>query len=137
MSLKVKKNQKELVNDRTYKAGEIIPPLNENEEQRLLNLGVCELSADLPLPHAVEGDHGQDDGDKRAGGPSGEDQLPLDEKTNPVLTVEQFAELKADEQKAHLKALGIDPAGKEDERIVQYEDWYAEQLPEGELNVHL
>lgn len=131
MSLKVKKNQKVLVNDRTYKAGEIIPPLNENEEQRLLTLGVCELAADLPSPHAVEGDHGQD------GDPSDEGKLPLDEKTGLVLTVEQFAELKADEQKAHLKALGIDPAGKEDERIVQYEDWYAEQLPEGELNVHL
>lgn len=45
-----------------------------------------------------------------------------------VLSVEDFEKLKADDQKERLKALAIDPAAKEEERIKQYEAWYADQV---------
>lgn len=45
-----------------------------------------------------------------------------------VLSVEGFSELKADEQKERLKALAIDPAAKEEDRIGQYEEWFADQV---------
>ncbi|GIO39067.1 hypothetical protein J41TS12_39280 [Paenibacillus antibioticophila] len=125
MSLKVKKNHNVLVEDRTYRAGEIIPSLDEKEEKRLLNLDVCELAPDLPS--SIQGT-GKDK-DSNNG-----DQLPPDEV---ILTIEQFAELKADEQKARLKKLEIEPEGKAEDRIAQYEDWYAQQLPAGDLNAQL
>lgn len=107
MSVKVKKNNKVLAGGRTYKAGEIVLGLDEQEQKRLVKLGVCEWGPDI------------DDG--------GVD-LPLSGLVGLALTVEQFAELKADEQKAKLKALEIEPASKEEERIAQYEEWLSEQV---------
>lgn len=40
----------------------------------------------------------------------------------------EFGELIASEQKSKLKGLGIDPAGREEERVAQYEEWYEEQI---------
>ncbi|MEK3873726.1 MULTISPECIES: hypothetical protein [unclassified Paenibacillus] len=133
MSLKVKKYNKVLAGDRMYKAGEIIPPLDETEEQRLLELGVCELAPDIrPAQTGLAND---EDSMVNPPGLAVGGQLPL---VGLVLSVEEFAELKADEQKAHLKALTIEPAGKEEDRIAQYEEWYANQLPlDGDLNVQL
>ncbi|MDU5945824.1 hypothetical protein NYE69_28385 [Paenibacillus sp. FSL R5-0527] len=106
-------------NGKSYKPGDIVPDLTEEEYDRLIRLGDGEpLEGQSVNPPGLA-----------VGG-----QLPL---VGLVLSVEQFADLKADEQKAHLKALEIDPAGKEEERIVQYEEWYASQLPEDELNVQL
>ncbi|MGG3504762.1 hypothetical protein ABES58_04675 [Paenibacillus lautus] len=103
-----------LVDDGTkiYGYGEIVPGLSEKEARRLIKTGLCEaiLSEEEPsIP---------DD--------SLFPQLPL--QGNVILSIEDFAELKADDQKSHLKALEIEPAGKEEDRIAQYEEWYAEQV---------
>ena len=106
-------------NGKNYAPGDIVPDLTKEEYERLIRLGdgePLEGQAVNPPGLAVGG------------------QLPLG---GLVLSVEEFAELKADEQKAHLKALTIEPAGKEEERIAQYQEWYASQLPEDELNVQL
>ncbi len=109
-------------NGKSYKPGDIVPDLTEEEYDRLIRLGdgePLEGQAVNPPGLAVGG------------------QLPLP-LVGLVLSVEQFADLKADEQKAHLKALEIDPAGKEEERIAQYEDWFEEQIAAaGDLNVQL
>jgi hypothetical protein len=52
-------------------------------------------------------------------------------------TIEEFSELKAEEQKAILADLGFEPGSNKEERIAQYEDWYAQQLPADDLNVQL
>ncbi|GIO33119.1 hypothetical protein J2TS6_42600 [Paenibacillus albilobatus] len=54
------------------------------------------------------------------------DQLPIASDTIP--SPEEFADLPAAGQKERLKALEIDPASKEEDRIEQYEDWYFEQV---------
>ncbi|MNO15514.1 hypothetical protein D3C76_51800 [compost metagenome] len=54
-----------------------------------------------------------------------------------VISVEQFEDLKADDQKALLKALEIDPDNKGENRIVQYEDWFAEQVHAGDQDDQL
>lgn len=62
-----------------------------------------------------------DDDDK-----SSLDVLPLNGGT--ILSPDDFAELRADDQKDHLKALKIDPASKAEDRFEQYEEWYFEQV---------
>lgn len=44
-----------------------------------------------------------------------------------VLPVSGFTDLPASDQKELLKSIEIDPAGKVDERIIQYEEWFVEQ----------
>ncbi len=46
------------------------------------------------------------------------------DEEDSLLTVAEFAKLKADEQKAQLEGLEIEPAAKAEERIAQYLDWY-------------
>ncbi|WP_110933817.1 hypothetical protein [Paenibacillus bouchesdurhonensis] len=133
MRLKVKENQKVLTGGRTYKSGEIIPKLDEVEERRLLSLGVCEAAPDI---QPVDNDE-----EKGSPGTVPEPDSNLDNGQLPLfglpLSVEQFAKLKADEQKARLKELEIDPSGKEEERVARYEEWYHNQLTNGDLNVQL
>lgn len=133
MSIKVKKN-KVLTGGREYKAGEIIPGLETNEERRLVSLGVCEWAPDFEnVSDKVDGQNNEGGQSSITGGSDlvNGDQLPL---KGLILTVEDFAELKADEQKAHLKALKIEPAGKEEERVAQYEEWYADQVAAADNN---
>lgn len=134
MSLKVKKNHKVLTGGRTFKAGEIIPALEDQEEQRLINLGVCEWAPDLE-PEGIRIPASDQSGNDDPTGAS--NQLPLSGIVGVVLTVEQFAELPAQEQKDRLKALEINPADRKEDRVAQYEDWYAQQLPAGDLDVKL
>lgn len=124
MSVKVKKNKVQ-AGGRVYQVGEIIPDLDEKEEQRLITLGVCEAAPSLAEPKQ-----------EPAGTSTDSDVLDLPLK-GLVLTVEQFAELKADEQKAHLKSLGIDPAGKEEDRVAQYDEWYTSQVTDGGSDAQL
>ncbi|SFA91648.1 hypothetical protein SAMN05216312_102221 [Cohnella sp. OV330] len=61
-------------------------------------------------------------------------------KDNPIvsdlLTLEAFEKLKAPEQNELLKSVGIEPASREPERILQYTTWYAEKAQEnGTANV--
>lgn len=58
----------------------------------------------------------------------GNDEAGLPIAGGIVISVSDFAEKTAPEQKDYLKALQIDPAGKEEDRIAQYEEWYAEQV---------
>ena len=124
MSVKVKKN-KVLAGGRVYQVGEMIPGLDEKEEKRLITLGVCEAAPSLAEPKQ-----------EPAGTSTDSDVLDLPLK-GLVLTVEQFAELKADEQKAHLKSLEIDPAGKEEDRVAQYDEWYTSQVTDGGSDAQL
>lgn len=93
-------------NGKSYKKGEVVTGLSKKEYDRLviLKAGV-----------EVEGQE------------VSEDDFDQDEYEN-ILTVEGFRELKADDQKRHLKSLEIEPAGNEDGRIQQYEDWFTEQV---------
>lgn len=109
-------------NGEDFKSGDTISGLSEKEYKRLLDLGVAE---EVEAAEEVNQPSNLIDGGN----------LPL---AGLILTVEQFSELKADDQKTHLKALEIDPASKEEDRIAQYEEWYAEKLavasdPDGQL----
>ncbi|WP_160044703.1 hypothetical protein [Paenibacillus sp. USDA918EY] len=126
MSVKVKKNKVQ-ADGREYQVGEIITDLDEKEEQRLITLGVCEAAPSLAEPkQEPAGTSTETDNDAL--------NLPL---KGLVLTVEQFAELKADEQKVHLKSLEIDPAGKEEDRVAQYDEWYTSQVTDGGSDAQL
>lgn len=104
-------------NGKNYKPGDIVPDLTKEQYDRLIRLG--------------DGDPVEEQYDQSVIPPGSGDggQLPL---VGVPLSVEQFSELKADEQKARLKALEIDPAGKEEERIAQYEEWYADQVTDAD-----
>jgi hypothetical protein len=47
------------------------------------------------------------------------------------LTVDQFKDLKADNQKEYLTGLEIEPGSNEDERAAQYEEWLGQKQEEG------
>lgn len=51
-------------------------------------------------------------------------------------TVEEFSKLKADEQKALLARLNIEPGPKEEQRVEQYKNWLAKR-EEGADNAEL
>lgn len=103
-----------LHNGTDYKRGDIISGLTDEEQARLIILKTGEAVDDLS--------------EERIELVRGMDSLGLQMNRDAVLTTEQFSELKAEDQKSYLKALNIDPAGKENERIAQYEDWFAEQV---------
>lgn len=59
-----------------------------------------------------------------------------DEGNADILSPEEFENLKAPEQSELLKSVGIEPASREPERILQYTNWYAEKAQEnGTANV--
>lgn len=118
----VKALEKILHNGKNYSVGDVIPDLTEEEKARLIKLKAGEEFASDGKQEPVDPDDKDDDF-------SG---FQLNGQT--VLSVEEFSELKADEQKAHLKALMIEPAGKEEERIAQYEEWYADQVTAADNN---
>lgn len=97
-------------NGESFSPGDEISGLSTEEAERLIKLKVAEKRTG-------------DESDSDSTGPS----------RDLILSIEQFAELKADEQKDRLKGFGIDPAGKVEERIDQYEAWYNEQVA-GSLN---
>lgn len=100
-------------NGEKYKHGDEILGLTKAEAERLIKLGAAEEEGKTSYESETDKDN------------------PLfDDLTTP----EQFAKLKADEQKELLETLLIDPAGKSEDRISQYEEWYAEQWTAGGLN---
>lgn len=103
-------------NGKDYKPGEIVSGLTQEEHDRLIQLRAGE---------EVEQSSSSESWDVNQ---EINDLTSFQMNGDVVLSVEDFAELKADDQKAHLKALEIEPAGKEEDRIVQYEEWYAEQV---------
>jgi len=52
-------------------------------------------------------------------------------------TIEEFSELKAEEQKAILADLGFEPGSNKEERVAQYEAWYSQQPSDDEPNAEL
>lgn len=106
-------------NGEDYNAGDIISGLTEKEHARLILLNSGEEIAQLSTDRIQSIQENNDFAGFQLNG-------------DVVLSVEDFSELKAEEQKAHLKVLEIEPANKEEERITQYEGWYAEQVPADE-----
>lgn len=100
-------------NGQKYKHGDEIRGFTKEEAERLIKLGAAE-----------------EEGKTSYEPEANKDNPLLDDLTTP----EQFAKLKADEQKELLETLLIDPAGKAEDRIAQYEEWYAEQWPAGGLS---
>ncbi|OIB04821.1 hypothetical protein AK95_14485 [Paenibacillus sp. LC231] len=98
-----------------YKTGDVITGLSKKEYDRLINLNV---------------------GEEIDGGSEGDQEVFAGFQLNGDLlfTVDEFAGMKADDQKAHLKSLKIEPAGKEEDRIAQYEEWYADQVTADDQN---
>lgn len=94
-----------------YKPGSIVPGLTQEEYDRLIKLGDGEVPDDSRVQAADESKNSDDNDDYVI-----------------VLSVDDFSKLSAPEQKEHLKDIGFEPAGKEEDRIAQYEDWYAEQV---------
>ncbi|QGQ95860.1 hypothetical protein EHS13_13735 [Paenibacillus psychroresistens] len=89
-----------------YPAGEVIDLLSEEEEQELIDKGKAKR---VPVVYVTE------------------DSFTLDgnsQNDSDILTIQQFSDLKADEQKAQLLLLGIDPASKLDLRVQQYTQWF-------------
>lgn len=86
-------------NGKSYAEGKEIPDLTESQAKRLTELKVIEEDN-----NAVSAPEDYD-----------------------FETPEEFAKLKAEDQKERLVALKIDPAGKSEERIAQYEEWYEGQ----------
>lgn len=77
----------------------------------------------------LEEDHDDSESEsneQNQGAPDGNEGLPIIGGT--IISVSDFAEKTAPEQKDYLKALGIDPAGKVEDRVAQYEEWYLEQV---------
>lgn len=110
-------------NGKDYVTGQIIPGLTKKEYDRLI-----QLKAGEEIEHASSNETQDATQDVTQGN---NDFTGFQLNGPVVVSVEEFAGLKADEQKAHLKALKIEPAGKEDDRIAQYEEWYAEQVSAG------
>jgi hypothetical protein len=57
-------------------------------------------------------------------------EVKKDSTTNPdgdVLTLDQFVDLKANDQKDRLRSLDIDPGSNENERAAQYGGWLEQQ----------
>ncbi|MBO2943576.1 hypothetical protein JJQ72_06240 [Paenibacillus sp. F411] len=100
-------------NGKLYQHGKEILGLTEKEAQRLLELGAAEEEGDTFYE-------------------------PEPDKDNPLLndltTPEQFTKLKAEEQKEFLESLSIDPAGKAEDRVAQFEEWYTEQVTADDQN---
>ncbi|MFK4167715.1 hypothetical protein ACI2LM_15860 [Paenibacillus lautus] len=105
-------------NGEDYNSGDVISGLTEKEYARLIQLKSGEAVEQLSNERIGSLQENNDFSGFQLNGPV-------------VVSVEDFSGLKADEQKAHLKALKIEPAGKEEERIAQYEEWYAEQVSAG------
>lgn len=104
-----------LHNGKNYKPGDTVVGLTEEEHARLIGLNVGE-----EIDQDAATDLTGADGNNELAG------LQLNAPT--IISVKEFTQLKADEQKAHLKALKIEPAGKEEERVAQYDEWYADQV---------
>ncbi|WP_338842044.1 hypothetical protein [Paenibacillus glucanolyticus] len=102
-------------NGKDYIPGQIVPGLTQEEYDRLIQLKAGEEVEQSSSSESQEYN----------------DFTGFQLNGAVVLSVEDFANLKADDQKAHLKALEIEPAGKEEDRIAQYEEWYAEQVTAG------
>lgn len=94
-------------NGEEYKAGEEILGLTAEEAKRLIDLKVAEEEGKT----IYEPEPGHDN--------------PL---TSDLTTPDQFAKLNANEQKEILISLSMMPADKKEDRIAQYEDWYAKQV---------
>ncbi|TVX93042.1 hypothetical protein [Paenibacillus agilis] len=75
--------------------GEPIRNLTEEEAQRLIDVGAAER-LDLDI---------------------------IDITDDVDVTVEEFAGLGAPDQKKYLELRGMEPAGKAEDRVKQYEDW--------------
>lgn len=113
-------------NGKDYIPGQIIPGLTQQEYDRLIQLKAGEEIKQSSSNEAQDATQ-----DVTQGTQENNDFTGFQLNGPVVVSVEEFAGLKADEQKAHLKALKIEPAGKEEERIAQYEEWYAEQVSAG------
>jgi uncharacterized protein YunC (DUF1805 family) len=94
------KNHRVRTGGQVYPAGSVIHGLSEAEEKRLVKAGVAEF----PINVATD------------------TRQPAETVVGPM-TIEQFTELKAAEQKAHLEKLGIAAGSNEKERIEQYAEW--------------
>lgn len=103
-------------NGKDYIPGQIVTGLTQEEHDRLIRL---EAGEEVELSASSESWNVNQEINDFTG---------FQINGNVVLSVEDFAKLKADDQKARLKALEIEPAGKEEDRIAQYEEWYAEQV---------
>lgn len=109
-------------NGKDYTPGQIVQGLSQEEHDRLIQLKAGE---------EISNETQDETQDVTQGSQENNDFTGFQLNAPVVLSAEEFAGLKADEQKAHIKSLKIEPAGKEEERIAQYEEWYAEQVTAG------
>ncbi|MGG4096199.1 hypothetical protein [Paenibacillus lautus] len=111
---------------RLYDAGESVKgqlPLDMIEALRK-NSKLDEVANDT---EKVVTEQTQDDFNLDGGGGSNDlGNLPV--VGNTILSLEDFKELSAPDQKDRLKALEIEPASKAEDRLEQYETWYFEQV---------
>ncbi|WP_211746426.1 hypothetical protein [Paenibacillus sp. Marseille-Q4541] len=111
----IKAINKILHNGKMYGAGDKLTGLSDEEAKRLVVLkdGI-EVDQEI-LEVKADSLHDLSEGKI----------LPEDLDDDSVaLTTEEFEKLNAQEQKDELQLLGIEPAGKEAERIEQYKKWY-------------
>lgn len=104
-----------------FKIGQEVTGLKEEEAKRLFDLGVIQDKKAEVIQAAFQEEQ-----------KSGEiDNKDLDIAYTP----EEFAALLAEDQKVELKAQGIEPASKAEDRAAQYKAWYDEQVtPDGTAN---
>jgi hypothetical protein len=103
---------KVLHNGRTYEHGEEILDLTKLQAERLIKLGSAE-----------------EEGATQYEQESGTHLPQIDDYETP----EEFAGLKAEEQKELLETLEIEPASKAEDRVTQYTEWYNIKVSGDEL----
>ncbi|MGG1442098.1 hypothetical protein ABE354_08565 [Brevibacillus laterosporus] len=96
--------------ENVYLPGDIVSNLEQETEQQLVEDGFCALVENL---------------DAETEQPLVEDGYDSDKQS--LLSTEEFAELKANEQKETLQTIGISPAANGEQRIQQYVLWHNEQ----------
>lgn len=79
---------------------------------------------------SLEGDNQFDENPNMIDNPKDSDDAEIE-----APTVEEFEELKADEQKQILMDIGIEPASNKEDRLTQYTEWYESEEEGGENEV--